>query len=1130
MATEPTAPSRPAQKQYGPGVFLTTILPLLLLATLLGGLGVMAVYAYNWYQTHVSESKDLVWGRIDEPITLTARPLDWAFMLAGVALLGLVVLAVALFGLWLLLRSSGSKYAPATLRGAVTAAIFSLIPFGYLIIYHALPTVTGAKELDGRLWLALLIPVLLVGLFYIVWMYVRDAVSIGWPWAFFLGFLRATVYGLLALVFLLPRMQTWDESKTESKVVMFLDVSPSLVMVSDDMPGQGVPLTQLLKRQDKVLKLLGDEQIAFLKKLEEKNPVTVYRFGRYLDENYKVFDKEGRAYTRPQWEERQRKLEDKTADEQAAEPKFWLADDWTRWLKPSLDTSIPEGLAESEREQRVKEIEFNQRMFSATNLGDSLLTGFGREVNNMVQGIIIITDGRSTEGTPNALKELSERAGKAQIPLFVVGVGENREKIKIEFTDLRLPEHIRPEDRFRATVDVTGEGLTDKEVDISLDVIRYDRKSGQPDGEIVLVETKPNGEPTGTEVSLGQKVTIKPEGKPKFRASSPPLAQAEFPLDAATVAKWAGKEIPEGKKVEFKDDKEGELRFIARVPKDPREDFDKDEHRSDPAAVTVLKRPLRVLLFASGPLRDYQFVRTLLVREMDKGRAEVSIYLQPVPGQDQPRQGRVQDVPPERLLTRFPDLMQDESRDTPETKFYNLSNYDVILAFDPDWTKLTDQQLQMIEKWVGAHGGGLVAIGGPVNTLQLARPGAQAGRLKPILDIYPVVLQDSRIQELDRPTTDPFPLRFVGANAEMEFVKLDEEHPNGSPLQAWDDFFNGRIKGSDKPGTPKGFYNYYPVERKKDGATTVATFTDPRAKLPDGQEQPYLVTMPYGSGKTVWLGSAETWRLRQYREAYHERFWTKLSRFSGSGNLTRLNRRVIPNLGRVFTANNYVNVEAQIYDRDMKPMAQNARPKVLLRLPGGVVDKEMAKGFEMTPKPSQGEWTGWFSTRFLVKAPGEYGLEIRVTETGDSESRKFMVKESNPELDNTRPDFTALRELASPADAVLSRVSDDTRNQLKTRLSRKTTTVSDKPDTKDKTAPEERLRLYFDLNSAELIPNCMITDSRTHRNRGATSDLWDGGFTIWPAEPQPIKMSYILAAVVGLLSIEWLCRKLLRLA
>src|SRR5262249_46109766 len=166
------------------------------------------------------------------------------------------------------------------------------------------------------------------------------------------------------------------------------------------------------------------------------------------------------------------------------------------------------------------------------------------------------------------------------------------------------------------------------------------------------------------------------------------------------------------KKPEFE---EGEWSFVARVPKARREAFTRVEHVTDPARMLVVKRPLRILLFAGGPMRDYQFLRNLLVREVDKHRVELSIYLQPTPGQQERRPGIVQDVPPERLLTQFPNRLQDESADKPDERLYNLAAYDLIVAFDPDWTRLSPEQLGLIERWVGTHGGGLVAVVGPGN-------------------------------------------------------------------------------------------------------------------------------------------------------------------------------------------------------------------------------------------------------------------------------------------------------------------------------------------------------------------------------------------------------------------------------
>src|SRR5208337_5093707 len=101
-------------------------------------------------------------------------------------------------------------------------------------------------------------------------------------------------------------------------------------------------------------------------------------------------------------------------------------------------------------------------------------------------------------------------------------------------------------------------------------------------------------------------------------------------------------------------------------------------------------------------------------------------------------------------------------------------------------------------------------------------------------------------------------------------------------------------------------YTYYPVKSTKPNATTVATFTDPKAFITkdDGGsgEQPYLVTMPFGRGKVVYISSGEMWRLRQHKEIFHERFWTKLARYAASGALTRQTRNGRFEMAQKFSA------------------------------------------------------------------------------------------------------------------------------------------------------------------------------------------------------------------------------------
>src|SRR5262245_59270227 len=94
----------------------------------------------------------------------------------------------------------------------------------------------AGRDQAGAVWLAILIPVLLVGLAYVVWMYRRDSRTISWPFAVGLGFLRAIVYLIIAAVFLLPAWQTWETTHKRSRVVVVVDVSPSMTEKSDDLP------------------------------------------------------------------------------------------------------------------------------------------------------------------------------------------------------------------------------------------------------------------------------------------------------------------------------------------------------------------------------------------------------------------------------------------------------------------------------------------------------------------------------------------------------------------------------------------------------------------------------------------------------------------------------------------------------------------------------------------------------------------------------------------------------------------------------------------------------------------------------------------------------------------------------
>jgi hypothetical protein len=238
-----------------------------------------------------------------------------------------------------------------------------------------------------------------------------------------------------------------------------------------------------------------------------------------------------------------------------------------------------------------------------------------------------------------------------------------------------------------------------------------------------------------------------------------------------------------------------------------------------------------------------------------------------------------------------------------------------------------------------------------------------------------------------------------------------------------------------------------------------------------------------------------------------------LGRYAGSGTLSRLSKHGIIVMGREFTAGQLVRLEAQLFGRDLQPLAQNAAPRLELKPPAGVA---MPANYTLRAKPSAGaEWNGWFQGAFRVTHPGEYQVELHVPEASDTLRGKFTVKESDPELDNTQPDFNYLYQLASPIGEIEGRLDDTAQRQLEDTLRATATRLVGVQDSAiaDPAKARDAVRLFFDLESAHLIPTFMSTDTRTQKNKGKMEDLWDKGWII----PKPMLEQIIKYTRTGLL-------------
>ncbi len=1086
-----------------------------------------------------SNENELILRRLNDPFPLDLEqfgsvlqyPLALVFVLAGFAVVG--------FLYWLEHKSLGiwSYY----------TALVRLIPVGFLTAAVLFPR-AEIRQLqsfgENVAWYAVVFAALLFGHSFVVASYVRDARSIGW-WSLLLGFLRTLVYLILAAAFMLPAVQKWDNSEKHSRVLLVIDVSPSFTQISDDIASGNAakPKTRL----QKVLDYLTSDQVNFLSRLLEKNPVFAYRFASRLDDEPQMFE-EGKptgwtsedfqAWAKYDFKPYVLRGVSKEGQDSIKAMSAWKGTEpgtaeWAiAWAKLPESETVPASLSDADKsaanDNRLKlekRVDVARSIVLGTNVPESLVAVANREGANMVKAIIVVSDGRSNLGTESAYKQFRERAMRDNIPVFTIGVGESRDTVSIAITEIQAPDRAPPDEQFKIVVEADAVGLPNAEVTVELDLYmpgRDPKKDGKD--HTLTAQLKFQGETT------------------------PPHGTAEFVIDPEKLPDGL---TEESKKVgKHRQMKAGQWSAIARIARDKREIFAEPFHVSPIRSFQVIDRPLRILMFG-GATREFQTLRTLIVREVQQNRAELSICLQSEGG----RAGTaVQDVPPERLLTRFPDRLDTTNKptDKPEDKYYNLNEYDLVIAFDPDWTekdaagnfRIADEHIKNLQNWVDNLGGGLIYVAGPINTYQLARA-EETGRLKPLLDVMPVVPEDIILFTSKGIPRSPRRLTLK-PNPEFDVLKLAGDDSD-DPVAGWEAFFTGRDKYVPDPDVrknlnpAKGFYAYYPVKLTKPGSSTLVEFL---AIGEQGQSEPkpWLVTTQPSRGRSAFLASGEIWRLRAYDQDYYDRFWIKLSRYAAANRDLRAARgRVL--VGKEFTSGSQVRVQARLLAPNGQPYEMKAQtPKftiVQLKADDDAKLKEFGP-FELKARKSGSEFDGYYggliqadATRFPPGADFRYRVVVDVPESpGDKLTGDFVLKQSDPELDNTRPDFAALEQAAGTLDQVAVNIKNPaTLEKLK----------GAETDAKN-------VKLAFRLSNPDkvaLIPDCIDSKVSSQRNRGAVEDLWDKGPTIvhnlnndtysvdWfsmDKTHQLFDMSYLLLSTVGLLSLEWLIRKLLRLA
>jgi hypothetical protein len=564
-----------------------------------------------------------------------------------------------------------------------------------------------------------------------------------------------------------------------------------------------------------------------------------------------------------------------------------------------------------------------QPLGAETRLGDALEALVADQAGGPLAGVVLFSDGGQNRGVDplSVAESLADREAR----LMTVGVGSTEPRRNVRIQELIAPARAYPDDKAVIRAIIQGESYRGRSVPIEL--------------------TARDATPGAAAVTIGEALAT-------FESDADTV-EVSFDIEPAAVGRL-------------------ELEATVAAPED--DQYADDNRRT--AELEIVDSDTRVLLVASGPTRDYRFLRNQLRRDR---HIEVDVLLQGAPA------GISQDA--DKILAGFPSTKEE------------LFVYDAIVAFDPDWTKLDAAQVDLLEEWVAQEAGGMIVVAGPIHTAAwLQSP--EHGKIR---SLYPVEFQ-RRLTLLDDGlfgSKTPWPIEFTREGQEADFLWLGDT-PQDSRTN-WQKF--------------PGVFGCYAVRGPKPGAQVYARYSDPDAGLT--AEQPvYFADHFYGAGRVFYMGSGELWRLRAVDPGYFEILYTQLVRHVSEGRLLRGSSfgRLLVERDRYFVGDTVI-VRAQLSTASREPyMARSVTARVLPPSRGDTArdsNAEDAAGQRTIELVADASRPGNFIGQLTVSGEGGYRIELAVPDVPDDVlEKRITVTVPDLEFADTRRNEDLLVALA----------------------------------------------------------------------------------------------------------------------
>ncbi len=628
-------------------------------------------------------------------------------------------------------------------------------------------------------------------------------------------------------------------------------------------------------------------------------------------------------------------------------------------LQGDSEDVLPDWMAKLSDTFRLQTYVFDRRLKRSGNFTELDLSGNAstvltslRSVRNRYArrahaGTVIFTDGNATdsESIDSVLQELGEAAaeGKPVAPVFPVVVGQQIEGA----SDLAID-----------AISVSKSAFEDAPVTISV--------SAQARGDLRAAELFAIDE-------KGKEVHVEPVAFPDREEEG--IRESQVRMKIATV--------PEG--ISF-------YRIGIRHPKGtespPKELTTENDQRI--VSVDRGRGPYRILYVSGRPNWEYKFIRRSIAKDSEidlvgliriakrepkfewRGRTgESSNPLFRGFNSDVPEETQKYDEP---VLVRLNTKTKEELRDGfPKSAEQLFLNYRAIVLDDVEAEFFSQEQMDLLDRFVSQRGGTVVMLGGQESFQQGKWNNTAVGRMLPVY--------------LDQ-TGRGGPSLYATYNLSRE-----------GWLEPWMRLRGTQTDEETRLAYMPEFFSVNQIQAIKPGASILATITDSRDR-----RLPALITQRYGEGKTAALTIGDMWRWGMRDPELQEdlaKSWRQLLRWA-----------VVEVPGRVTLETQSVSdgtlpvteVTARVRDREFRPQDDASVKFEVAQHFAKTEEGEKPEPRLLNGEPSLEE-AGVFSTRHFADEEG--GFRLKAT-TRDGEGKVIAESESGWALNPAAEEFRSI--------------------------------------------------------------------------------------------------------------------------